>query len=411
MSTEQVNASPTMSESPRILVGVTGCIAIYKACELVRRLQDLGADVRVAMTKHATEFVSPLTFEALTHHPVHVEDCHGKDEPIAHITLGEWADFFVIAPCTANMMAKVANGIADDLVSTIALVAHENMAVVPAMNVHMFEAPVTQDNIAKLRALGITVIDPDSGYLACGDVGKGRFPDPTELAGTLMLGVAHSSDDELAGKRVLITAGPTREPIDPVRYISNRSSGKMGYALAEIAVKRGADVTLVSGPVAIDAPNGVTVIDVETAYDMREEAVKAFDQADIAIFAAAVADMRPKNPSDHKLKKATDHERLETIDLEETDDILATCGARKKEGQVVIGFAAETNDLEKNAREKLLSKGADVIVANDVSDGKVFGGDEDKVMLITASGVQDLPKMKKTALADKVLDIACANMF
>ena len=409
------------STQKTVLVGVTGCIAVYKACELVRALQKKGYRVKVVMTKNATHFVDPTTFRALTNEPVAVDLFAGAADPIYHISLAAEADLFIIAPCTANVAAKIACGIADDLLTTTALATQAPLVVAPAMNVHMYENVATQQNLKTLASRGITIVEADEGYLACGEVGKGRMPDPEYLAcvvddmlrgskdvndGALVL--ARAAKKDLAGKKVMITAGPTVEPIDPVRFISNPSSGKMGYALAFAARDRGANVVLVSGPVSLDPPAGVELIPVKTACDMMSACEKSFPDCDIAIFSAAVSDMRPACVSDVKLKKGTDDAALSSISLVENPDILKTCGHAKKPGQVVIGFAAETNDVVDNARKKLASKGAHAIVANDVSAGKGFGVDEDEALFVTDGSVKPFGLTSKQDLAQAILDEAVA---
>lgn len=394
-----------MDESKKtVLVGVTGCIAAYKSCELVRALQKKGYRVKVVMTENATHFVDATTFRALTNEPVAVNLFAGAADPIYHISLAAEADLFIIAPCTANVAAKITYGLADDLLTTTALATQAPMVIAPAMNVHMYENKITQQNLKTLAARGITIVEADEGYLACGEVGKGRMPEPTYLA-DVVDGILGGKRD-LTGKKVLITAGPTVEPIDPVRFISNPSSGKMGYALAEAAQKRGAEVVLVSGPVALDAPAGVSLRSVKTACQMMDACGEEFPQCDIAIFTAAVSDMRPAVVSDVKLKKGVNDKELGFISLVQNPDILKTCGQNKKTGQIVIGFAAETNDVIENAQKKLASKGAHAIVANDVSEGKGFGSDRNEASLVTSDGVFPFGAMNKRALADAILDKA-----
>ena len=386
-----------------VLIGVTGCVAIYKTCEIIRGLQKAGVRAKVVMTESATHFINPTLFRALTREPVAVglfDDRPG--DPIHHISLSKEADVFLIAPCTANVIAKVANGIADDLLTTTALATRAPLVIAPAMNVNMYENAATQANMKTLRDRGVTFIDADSGYLACGDVGKGRLADPkTIVAATLdVLG----TKQDLAGKRVLVTAGPTIEPIDPVRFISNPSSGKTGFALAEAARDRGAEVALVAGPVALDDPDGVEVVRVKTALEMLEAVDARFDESDIAVFTAAVSDYRPAYAANAKLKKGADDEALSSIELVENPDILATMGARKRDGQVVVGFAAETEDVEANAKRKLTSKHADLIIGNLVGDGRGFATDENEVVIVSGGGSEKLPLMGKDALAHAILD-------
>lgn len=393
---------------PTVLIGVTGCIAAYKSCEIVRGLQKAGCRVKVVMTEHATHFVDPLTFRSLTHEPVAVGLFDDPSDPIHHISLAEEADVFAIAPCTANVAAKIAHGIADDLLTTTALACTAPLVLAPAMNVHMYEALPTQENFATLRRRGVRFIEAGEGYLACGDVGRGRLADVDAIVQGILEALGEASKRDLEGLNVLVTAGPTEEPIDPVRFISNRSSGKMGYAIAEAAAARGAKVTLVSGPVALDAPAGVERLSVRTACEMLETAEAPFAESDIAVFTAAVADMRPAIAADHKLKKGSsaDVGSLSRIELVENPDILATLAAGKRDGQVVVGFAAETDDILANASAKLEGKNADLIVANQVGEGKAFGTDDNKAALVARDGVQELPLMPKRELADRILDKA-----
>lgn len=415
---------------PCVLIGVTGCIAAYKSCEILRGLQKAGVRVKVVMTQHATEFVQPTTFRALTHEPVAVGLFDEPGDPIHHVSLAQECDVFLIAPCTANVAAKVAMGIADDLLTTTALATTAPLMMAPAMNVHMYEAAAMQDNFSVLRRRGVRFVEAGEGYLACGDVGRGRLADIDDIVRAtldvlaergwrraedgswefLPAADAGSQAKDLAGLRVLVTAGPTVEPIDAVRFISNRSSGKMGYAIAEAAAARGAEVELVSGPVALDAPEGVHRTWAESASDMLDACEERFPTADIAVFCAAVADMRPARRFDRKLKKGTDEEALSHIDLVENPDILRTLAARKLPGQCVVGFAAETDDVLVHAREKLASKNADVIVANEVGCGKVFGTDDNKVWIVSADGEDELPLMGKRAVADAVLDAARSHL-
>lgn len=408
-------------ENPCVLIGVTGCIAAYKSCEILRGLQKAGVRCKVVMTEHATRFVDPVTFRALTHEPVAVGLFDDPSDPIHHISLAQECDVFLVAPCTANVAAKIAHGIADDLLSTTALATRAPLLLAPAMNVGMYEAAATQANFEILRSRGVRFVEAESGYQACGDVGRGRLADPAIVVEHTLELLAEVFDEnaqksgptdraDLAGKRVMITAGPTVEPIDAVRYISNHSSGKMGYALAEAALARGAQVSLISGPVSISAPAGADLLPVKTARDMLAAASDVFESADIAVFSAAVADFRPADPSDRKLKKGADDSALESIRLVENPDILKTLGHAKRAGQVVVGFAAETNDVIANAQAKLVKKNADMIVANQVGDGRAFGTDDNQASLVTAGGVVDLPAMSKRELADRILDAAAARL-
>ena len=397
------NADAAATGGKTVLLGVTGCIAAYKSCEIVRALQKAGVHVKVVMTEHATEFVGPTTFRALTHEKVAVGLFDDPEDPIHHVSLAQEADAFLIAPCTANVIAKIANGIADDLLTTTALATTAPLIIAPAMNVNMYDNGATRYNIGKLHIRGARIVEAGDGYLACGDVGKGRLADIEDIVGATLdeLGVRRDLD----GRRVMVTAGPTVEPIDPVRYISNRSSGKTGYAIARAAALRGADVTLVSGPVSLPAPEGVRVVRVRTAHEMLEAAEGAFRDADIAVFAAAVADMRPRAVSNRKLKKGRDGDELGAIELVENPDILATLAARK-DRQVVVGFAAETNDVVPNAEAKLAAKRADFVVANQVGEGMAFGTDDNAVWFVDAEEVEELPRMPKSRLADEILNKA-----
>lgn len=394
---------------PRVLLGVTGCIAAYKAAEIVRGLQKAGCEVRVATTRAAEQFVGAATFEALTSRPVLRDLFDDPVSPTAHIERAEWADLVAVAPCTANVMAKAAAGIADDALTSTLLAAQGPVVLAPAMNVHMWQNPATQANVQTLRSRGVTVVTPDSGRLACGDVGEGKLPPVEELVDTFACVARRAAwPQPLAGKRVVVTAGPTHEAIDPVRHIANSSSGKMGLALARAARDAGADVTLVLGPVALDAPSLMTVVPVTSAAEMAEQTIAAARDADLVISAAAVADYRPAAPADHKLKKS--QERLERIDLVETQDILAAVSALAGP-RTVVGFAAETDDLLDHARAKLASKGCDLIVANDVSaPGIGFGADDNAVTLISATGEQALGPAPKDDIARAVIDAACTLM-
>ena len=403
--TKMRDADGRASSAPLVLLGVTGCIAAYKSCEVLRGLQKAGVRVKVVMTKNACEFVGPTTFRALTHEPVAIDTFgDGPGDPIHHVSLAEECDLFLIAPCTANVIAKMAAGIADDLLSTTALACTAPIALAPAMNVHMYEAVATQHNMQVLASRGVSFIEPGEGYLACGDVGRGRLADPADIVASVLGMLGREKD--LEGKHVVVTAGPTVEPIDAVRFISNPSTGKMGFAIAEAAVERGAEVALVTGPVALADARGAKMVRVGAACEMKAAVDEAFPSADIAIFSAAVSDFRPRTVSDRKLKKGADDEALSRIELIENPDILASCGASKRAGQVVVGFAAETNDVIDNARSKLSRKKADFIVANDVSRSQGFGADSDKVTFVSASGEEHLPEMGKRELADRILDKA-----
>lgn len=402
-----VDGSAGRAPARTVLLGVTGCVAAYKACEIVRLLQKSGVRVKVVMTETATRFVDPQQFRALTREPVAVGLFDDPADPIHHISLAKEADVFAVAPCTANVAAKMAHGIADDLLTTVALACTGRLVVAPAANVNMYEHPATQENLALLRERGVRIVEANAGYLACGDEGRGRLADLADIVRVVLEELAAPAvRRDLAGMNVLVTAGPTIEPIDSVRFISNRSSGKMGYAIARAAARRGADVALVSGPVALAAPAGVRVVHVEEACEMLAAAEEGFDRADVAVFCAAVADMRPANRSDRKLKKSLDDFALAALKLVENPDILATLAARKTSDQIVVGFAAETEDVEARAREKLVRKGADLVVGNRVGEGRAFGADDNEAVLVTAAGTRALPLMSKDALADEVLSAA-----
>lgn len=382
----------------RIVVGVTGGIAAYKACELVSRLKKRGAEVRVVLTEHACQFVPPLTFETLSGNPAYTDAFDRKYE-IGHVSLAKWGELFIVAPCTANCMAKMAAGIADDLLSTTFLAMTGAVLIAPAMNCAMWRNPATQQNLALLLGRGVRTVGPESGFLACGDRDVGRMSEPEQIveAAESILNPLR----DLEGKRVLVTAGPTVERIDPVRYITNRSTGKMGYAVAEAAAARGAQVTLVSGPVKLDAPAGVNRIRIESSAQLCEAVLAGGAHADIVIQAAAPADFRPKTVAEQKIKKTG---AGMTLELEATTDIAAELGRRKRAGQILVAFAAETSDVLENARRKLEKKNADLIVANDVSRSDAgFGADTNVVTLISRTDARALEKMSKRAVADAIL--------
>ncbi len=385
-----------------ILLGVTGGIAAYKACEILRLFDKAGHRVRVVMTRTATEFVGPLTFETLSKAPV-LTDAHplGENGSILHIDYADQADVFVVAPCTANVIAKLAQGIADDALSTTALAFTGPVLIAPAMNVNMWNSESVRANLDVLRKRGIHLVEPSSGDLACGWVGEGRLAEPPEIVeAALRVLDAHK---DLARLRVVISAGPTQEKIDPVRYISNRSSGKMGYAVAEAARSRGASVVLVSGPVSLEAPEGVRLIGVESASEMKAAMDEAAAEADVVIMAAAVADYRAAAPVDRKIKKDSEEVQIALI---RNDDILAGLGKTKRAGQILVGFAAETNDVIAYASEKLKRKNADLFVANDVSRSDIgFSADENEVHLLYADGRQvKVEKAPKQRIANAILD-------
>jgi phosphopantothenoylcysteine decarboxylase/phosphopantothenate--cysteine ligase len=388
----------------KVALGVTGGIAAYKAAELVRLLQDRGVRVQVVMTRAAQEFVRPLTFAALSGEKV-ITDLFGAgaeepniDSAVEHIAVAQAIDALVVAPATADVIAKFAHGEANDFLTTLFLATTAPVVIAPAMNVNMWENAATQANIQTLKARGVNVVEPDSGYLACGMVGAGRLA----ANETIVLAVlkALKAEQDLTGETVLITAGPTREPIDPVRYIGNRSSGKMGYAIAEAALRRGTKVILVSGPTALKPPSSAEVIQVQTAQQMRDAVMAHLDRATIVIKAAAVADFTVRTAADEKIKRKGPM----TLELEPTSDILAEVGA-KKGSRIVIGFAAETNDALVNARRKLESKSLDAIVLNDVSQpGIGFDSERNAVTILTHAGAETVPETSKWEVAHRVLD-------
>jgi phosphopantothenoylcysteine decarboxylase/phosphopantothenate--cysteine ligase len=388
----------------KIALGVTGGIAAYKAGELVRLLQDRGIRVQVVMTRAAQEFVRPLTFAALSGEKV-ITDLFGAgteepniDSAVEHIAVGQSIDVLVVAPATADVIAKFAHGEANDFLTTLFLATTAPVVIAPAMNVNMWENAATQSNIQTLKARGVAVVEPDSGYLACGMIGAGRLA-ANEAIVQAVLKALHA-DQDLAGETVLITAGGTREPIDPVRYIGNRSSGKMGYALAEAALRRGAKVVLISGPAVLKPPSTAETIQVQTAAEMREAVNAHFDRATIVIKAAAVADFTVRRAADEKIKRKGPL----TLELEPTADILAEIGARKG-SRIVVGFAAETNDGLANARKKLESKSLDAIVLNDVSQpGIGFDSERNAVTILTHADTETVPETSKWEVAHRVLD-------
>lgn len=394
-----------MLQGKKIVLGVTGGIAVYKAVDLVSRLRKAGCEVRVVMTEHAQQFVTPLTFKEISGNAVATSMWNANQEfNVEHIALANWADAFLVAPATANILAKMACGIADDLLSTTLLAAQAPIVVCPAMNTGMYQNPATQENIAKLQERGVTVMPPAVGHLACGTSGPGRLPEPQQIV-EFMSAFFAGREGDLRGLRVLVTAAGTREPIDPVRYVGNRSSGKMGYAVAQMAAERGADVLLISGPSALATPPNVRVVNVETTNEMLEACLAAYGDVDIVIKAAAVADYRPRDVADQKIKKKTDDAL--TVVMDKNPDILKTLGA-KKEQQVLVGFAAETQNLLANAREKVVKKNLDMIVANDVTaTGAGFNSDTNIVKFLFANGdVRELEQMPKVDVANKILDEA-----
>ena len=394
-----------MLKGKKIVLGVTGGIAVYKAVDLVSRLRKQGCQVRVVMTEHAQQFVTPLTFKEISGNQVAVSMWSSNQEfNVEHIALANWADAFVVAPATANILAKMAYGLADDLLSTTLLAAQAPIVVCPAMNTGMYENAATQENIAKLQGRGVTVMPPAVGKLACGTSGAGRLPEPQEIVEFLSAFFAKREGD-LCGLKVLVTAAGTREPIDPVRYVGNRSSGKMGYAVAQMAAERGAEVLLVSGPSALAIPANVKAVKVETTNEMLEACLAAYDDVDIVIKAAAVADYRPRDVADQKIKKKTDDAL--TVVMDKNPDILKTLGG-KKTHQVLVGFAAETQNLLENASDKVVKQNLDMIVANDVTAaGAGFNADTNIVKFLFANGeVRSLEQMPKVDVANCILDEA-----
>lgn len=389
-----------------VVVGVTGGIAAYKTCALVSMLRKAGASVHVIMTANAVRFVAPLTFETLSNHPT-VTDTFARPETweVEHIALAKAADLFVIAPATANIMAKLAHGIADDMLSTTCLATKAPILLAPAMNTGMWTAEATQENAAVLKRRGVHFVGPEGGYLACGDTGAGRMSEPEAIAAEIQRLLSVKRD--LAGLRVLVTAGPTRERLDPVRYLSNDSSGKMGFAIAEAARDRGGEVTLVKGVTTAEPPSGVKLVNVESTLDLYHAMVELAGEADLIIQAAAPADYRFAETYAQKLKK--DSGEPLNLTLVENPDIAAEIGRRKKPNQTLVGFAAETAALERNAQSKLKKKNLDLIVANDVTrPGAGFNVDTNIVTLITSDGIEPLPMMSKREVADRILDKALA---
>ncbi|MCI6375648.1 MAG: bifunctional phosphopantothenoylcysteine decarboxylase/phosphopantothenate--cysteine ligase CoaBC [Clostridiales bacterium] len=390
-----------------VVLGVTGGIAAYKACELLRLLQKQGADVYVVMTKNAGRFVAPLTFETLSGHPV---ACDTFERPatweVEHVALAKRADLFLIAPATANILAKMACGIADDMLSTTVLATRAPVLVAPAMNTGMWENPATQHNLSVLASRGVRIVAPATGHLACGDSGAGKLEDVQVIAQTAM-DMLRGRVRDMEGLRVLVTAGPSREALDPVRYITNRSSGKMGYAIARAAQRRGAQVTLLSGPVALECPQGVGLVPFGTTAELLQSASALAPEQDVLIQAAAPADYRAKEIAPQKIKKQSGAPMV--LELVENPDVAAALGAAKRPGQVFVGFAAETNDVLEHARGKLARKRLDMIVANDVTrPGAGFDVDTNIVTLVTKEACDELPMMSKDEVADRILDRALA---
>ncbi len=392
-----------MLKDKTIVLGVTGGIAAYKSAYLASALKKQHANVHVVMTEHATEFISPLTFETLTSNRVTVEmfDRHFEYD-VKHISLAKAADLMIVAPATANFIAKAANGIADDMLSTVFLAAKCTRLVVPAMNTAMYENPATQDNLARLAGYGIKIIEPVTGLLACGDEGKGKMPEPEELLEHILMECA--CDKDLEGLKVLVTAGPTQEAIDPVRYITNHSSGKMGYALARAAKMRGAEVVLVSGQTALTPPAGVSVINVKSSQEMHDAVMEHAESSDMIFKAAAVADYTPLTVADEKIKKK-DGEMV--IELKRTADILGDIAKIRRDDQVICGFSMETENLIENSRSKLERKSLDLICANSLrTAGAGFRGDTNIITIITKDSITELGKLSKLDTAQRIIDVA-----
>ncbi len=390
-----------MLQGKTVLLGVTGSIAAYKIAGLASALKKLHADVHVLMTKNATNFITPITFESLTGNKCLVDTFDRNFQfQVEHVSIAKKADVVMVAPASANVIGKLAHGLADDMLTTTVMACKCPKILAPAMNTNMYENPIVQDNLKILKKYGFEILAPAVGYLACGDTGAGKMPEPQELLAYILREIACEKD--MKGKRVLVTAGPTCESIDPVRYITNHSSGKMGYALAKMASFRGAEVTLVSGPVNLVPPAGVHFVPVTTAREMFEAVTKVSDEQDIIIKAAAVADYRPKHVSDDKVKKA-DTEL--SIELERTDDILACLGSHRRPGQFLCGFSMETRDMLSNSRAKLKKKHLDMIAANNLKvEGAGFQGDTNVLTLITQDEEVSLPLMSKEEAAAKILD-------
>lgn len=390
-----------MLKGKTVLLGITGSIAAYKIAYLASALHKLHADVHVLMTENATNFINPITFETLTGNKCLVDTFDRNFQfQVEHVSIAKKADVVMIAPASANVIGKLANGLADDMLTTTVMACRCQKILAPAMNTAMYENPVVQDNIRKLQTYGYEVITPASGYLACGDTGAGKMPEPETLLEYILKEAAFQKD--LAGKKLLVTAGPTQEAIDPVRCLTNHSSGKMGYAIAKMAMLRGAEVTLVSGPTAIEPPLFVKVVPVISARDMFKAVTGLSDEQDIIIKAAAVADYRPKQVSEDKVKKKDDQA---SIELERTDDILKYLGQHKKQGQFLCGFSMETRDMLRNSRAKLEKKNLDMVAANNLKvEGAGFQGDTNVLTMITQDEEVSLPLMSKEDAALKILD-------
>jgi phosphopantothenoylcysteine decarboxylase/phosphopantothenate--cysteine ligase len=405
MSSSDPQASSTIKS---VALGVCGGIAAYKAIEVLRGLQRAGCTVRVAMTKRACEFVQPLTFRALSGSHVIVDDyAPDNPDPIAHITFSQTVDLLIVAPATANIIAKFANGVADDFLSSTYLACTAPVLIAPAMNTTMWEHPATQRNLEQLRADGVHFVEPDAGEMACGTIGPGRLSEPERIVrAALEILAASQSVKDLAGERFLITVGATREEIDPVRFISNRSSGKMGFALAEAALRRGAAVTVVSGVTTVDPPAGARIVKALSAEEMLKAVASEAGKASVFIGAAAIADYRPAQRAEQKIKKSDEYK---TLTLERTPDVLSQVSASRANGMLVVGFAAETENVVENAKEKLRSKKLDAIVANDVSRADSgFDTATNAITIITADNTVELPLMTKGDAANRILDAIVA---
>jgi phosphopantothenoylcysteine decarboxylase/phosphopantothenate--cysteine ligase len=394
----------TPSFNPNVALGVCGGIAAYKAVEVLRGLQKAGCTVRVAMTKRACEFVQPLTFRALSGSHVVVDDyAPDNPDPIAHITFSQTADLLIVAPATANIIAKFANGVADDFLTSTYLACSAPVLIAPAMNTTMWEHPATQRNLERLRADGVHIIEPDAGEMACGTIGPGRLSEPDRIVAAALEILRSKRAMDLSGERFLITVGATREEIDPVRFISNRSSGRMGFALAEAALKRGGEVTVVAGNTSVAPPSGVRVVQATSAEEMSQAVAKERENASVFIGAAAIADYRPVERADQKIKKSQDSI---TLTLERTPDVLSQVAASRTNGMLVVGFAAETENVLANARKKLRSKKLDAIIANDVTrEDAGFDSPTNAITIITKDNTLELPLMSKTEAADRILDV------
>lgn len=392
-----------MLDNKNIIVGVTGGIAIYKTLDLISKLKKENANIEVIMTKAATEFITPLTFQTMSQNRVHF-DMFGlvNEMEVEHISLAKKADVILVAPATANTLGKIANGIADNLLTTVIMATNKKVVFAPAMNTQMYKNPIVQNNIIKLKELGYEFINPGEGRLACGDEGTGKMAEPIQIIEHLK---NLFTEKDLIGKKIIVTAGPTQEAIDPVRYITNRSSGKMGYAIAKEASRRGADVILIAGPTDLEVPDGVKFERITTTQEMLEKINLYFDDADVLVKAAAPSDYKPTHFSDKKIKKENGIDKLE-IDFEKNPDIAAYFGARKKNKQLIVGFAAETDDLYENATKKIQSKNLDFIVANDVTmEGAGFEVDTNIVSIIYKDGtIENLPIMEKSELAKIIID-------